>query len=238
MLRLEDSRREAAVRDGSLSGTVRIACFRSIGTHLLPHVVEALAQRHPQLRVEIDDSCEQRADVTAALQDGLAEIGVAQLPLAGTLASIPYLHDDYGLVVPAAMALPDHAGPGWPALGALPFIGLACTGAAEILARCRAAGFTPEPARTLSNDTSIAAMVGRGMGHSILPRLAIFPQASDVRIRPLPLPSPALARRQLAIAALPDVIRLPRLRAVVASLRQRRLAAIPPAVQAGTLGAE
>ncbi|KFI08866.1 hypothetical protein JN27_01565 [Massilia sp. BSC265] len=232
MLRLEDSLREVALLDDGLSGTVRIACFRSIGTHLLPHVLEALAQRHPQLRVEIDDSCEQRADVTAALQGGLAEVGIAQLPLAGTLASTPYLHDDYVLVVPAALAPPSGPSPCWPELGALPFIGLACTGAAEILARCRAAGFGSDPARTLSNDTSIAAMVGRGMGYSILPRLASFPEPPDVRILPLPIP----ARRQFAIAALPDVMRLPRVRAVVRALRERKLAAATQAGRAGIIG--
>ena len=95
MLRLEAGLVEAATAGGSLTGTVRIACFRSIGTHLLPHVVEALARAHPGLHIEIDDSCAQRADVTNALHDGLAEIGIAQLPLAGALASRPYLHDDY-----------------------------------------------------------------------------------------------------------------------------------------------
>lgn len=229
MLRLEAGLREAASLGGGLSGTVRIACFRSVGTHLLPHVVEALAQRHPELRVEIDDSCEQRADVGAALQDGLAEVGIAQLPLAGTLAAYPYLHDDYVMVVPAALQPPQAAANGWPALGALPFIGLSCSGAAEILARCRAAGFAAEPDRLLANDTSIAAMVGRGMGYSILPRLATFPEPREVRILPLPIP----ARRQFAIAALPDVMRTPRVRAVVRALRERRLAALTQAGRAG-----
>lgn len=233
MLRLEAGLRDAARSEGGLSGSVRIACFRSVGTHLLPHVVEALAQRHPQLHVEIDDSCEQRADVAAALQDGLAEIGIAQLPLAGTLASYPYLHDDYVLVVPNALSLP-RGDQGWPALDGLPFIGLSCSGAAEILARCRAAGFAAEPARLLANDTSIAAMVGRGMGYSILPRLATFPEPPDVRILPLPIP----ARRQFAIAALPDVMRTPRVRAVVRALRERRLAAVTQAGRAGVVAWE
>jgi DNA-binding transcriptional LysR family regulator len=231
MLRLEAGLREAATAGSALSGSVRIACFRSVGTHLLPHVVEALARRHPQLRVEIDDSCEQRADVTAALQDGLAEIGIAQLPLAGTLASYPYLHDDYVLVVPGALALARDAG-GWPALGAMPFIGLRCTGATEILARCREAGFSPIPGRTLANDTSIAAMVGRGMGYSILPRLATFPEPLEVATLPLPIP----ARRQFAIAALPDVMRTPAVRAVVRALRDRSLAAATQASRAGIIG--
>lgn len=233
MLRLESGLREAALADGGLAGTVRIACFRSIGTHLLPHVLEALAQRHPQLQVEIDDSCEQRSEVTAALQDGVADIGIAQLPLAAALASYPYLHDDYVLVVPAALARARDAS-AWPALGALPFIGLACAGAQEILARCRAAGFAPAPARTLSNDTSIAAMVGRGMGYAILPRLAIFPEPPGVATLPLPIP----ARRQFAIAALPDVMRRPAVRAVVRTLRERRLAELTQAGRAGIIGWE
>jgi DNA-binding transcriptional LysR family regulator len=114
MLRLEDSLRAAAAATEGLSGTVRIACFRSVGTHLLPHVLEALAQRHPQLRVEIDDSCEQRADVTSALQDGLAEIGIAQLPLAGALASRPTCTTTtYWSSLPRWRwrAVPDPAGP-------------------------------------------------------------------------------------------------------------------------------
>lgn len=235
MLRLEAGLREAAQADGALAGTVRIACFRSIGTHLLPHVVEALARAHPQLHVEIDDSCEERTDVSAALQDGVAEIGIAQLPLAAALASHPYLHDDYVLVLPASLPLPPDGlldAAGWPPIGALSFIALACTGAAEILARCRAAGFSLEPGRTLSNDTSIAAMVGRGMGYSILPRLATFPESPDVRILPLPIP----ARRQFAIAALPDVMRQPAVRAVVRALRDRRLAAATQAGQTGIIG--
>lgn len=232
MLRLEAGLREAALAGDGLRGSVRIACFRSIGTHLLPHVLEALAQAHPQLHVEIDDSCEQRADINGALQDGLAEIGIAQLPLAATLASHPYLHDDYVLVVPGTLPLPGDGFPGWPALGALPFIGLACSGATEILARCHAAGFAPEPSRLLSNDTSIAAMVGRGMGYSILPRLATFPEPPDVRVLPLPIP----ARRQFAIAALPDVMRQPAVRAVVRALRDRSLAAVTQAGRAGIIG--
>lgn len=74
------------------------------------------------------------------------------------------------------------------------------------------------------------------MGYSILPRLASFPETPDVRILPLPLPLPTMARRQFAIAALPDVMRLPRVRAVVRALRERRLAAVTQAGRAGIIG--
>ncbi len=229
MLRLEADLLDTVGAGSALRGTVRIACFRSIGTHLLPHVVEALAQAHPGLHVEIDDSCEERRDVTDALRAGRAELGIAQLPLDASLASRPYLSDDYVLVLPAALPLDEARG--WPAVGALPFIQLGCSGAAAILARCRAAGFAPEPGRSLANDTSIAAMVGRGMGYAILPRLSTFPEPAEVRTVPLPIP----ARRQFAIAALPDVMRQPAVRAVVRSLQDRTLAARTQAGRAGII---
>lgn len=232
MLRLEADLLASMRGASGMRGTVRIACFRSVGTHLLPHAVEALARAHPGLHVDIDDSCEERGDVGAALRAGRAEIGIAQLPLEGGLEARPYLFDDYVMVVPAA--LPVDGRQGWPEFGALPFIQLGCSGAAAILARCREAGFTAQAARTLANDTSIAAMVGRGLGYSILPRLSIFPEPGDVKVLPLPIP----ARRQFAIAALPEVMRQPAVRAVVRTLRDRTVAARTQAGQAGVVNWE
>lgn len=213
-----------------LRGQVRIACFRSVGTHLLPHALEALAHAYPGIAVEVDDGCEERADVTDALLDGRADLGIAQLPLAAGLASMPWLHDDYMLVLPAALRL--EAGDGWPAPGALPFIRLGCTGADAILARCRAAGFAPEASRTLANDTSIAAMVARGMGYSILPRLATFPEPQGVRVLPLPIP----ARRQFAIAGRRERFHEPAVQAVARTLRERAVVRRTAAWRANIVG--
>lgn len=213
MLRLEASLAEVA-RDGrELAGQVRIACFRSVGTHLLPHAVEALAREYPGIRVDIDDSCEERAHVTDALRARRAEIGIAQLPVPDEFVTYPWVYDHYRLVVPAGAAPRANEVP------ALPFIGLACSGAAELLARYRAAGFGAEPSRLLANDTSIAAMIGRGMGYSILPELSIYPKPDDVAMLPLPIAS----RREFAIAGLPDTMRSPAVKAVVRFLRDKRI---------------
>jgi DNA-binding transcriptional LysR family regulator len=230
MLRLEGSLFDAA-RDGrELAGQVRIACFRSVGTHLLPHALEALAQQYPGIRVDIDDSCNERNDVTDALREGRADLGVAQLPLEGDLVSQPWLHDAYMLVAPASFK---PAGPfAWPQLDGLPFIQLGCSGAAAILERCRAAGFSAEPSRTLANDTSIAAMVGRGMGYSILPRLATFPEPDDVRTIALPFPAP----RHLVLAGSAEMARSPAIKTIVRFLRDKRIVAKTRAWQAGLLG--
>lgn len=229
MLRIEASLLETARDCGALAAHVRIACFRSVGTHLLPHAIEALAREYPGIRIDIDDSCEERDDVTQAVREGRADIGIAHLPASEDLVATPYLNDSYALVVPASLKL--NAPVAWRELDALPFIALACSGAAAILARCRAAGFSAEPGRTMSNDTSIAALVGRGLGYSILPRLATFPAPDDVRIVDLPLP----ARREFALVGRPETMRLQAVQVVTRFLRDQRIHAKTKAFKAGII---
>jgi DNA-binding transcriptional LysR family regulator len=232
MLRLEGSLLDVAREGRELAGQVRIACFRSVGTHLMPYAVEALAHEYPAIRVDIDDSCEVRTDVTRALADGRADIGIAQLPVEGDVMTQPYLRDEYMFVLPASHQL--DAGGGWPRVGALPFIALDCSGAAAIIERCRDAGFAVEPGRILANHTSVAAMIGRGMGYSILPRLSTFPEPDEVRTLPLPIP----ARREFVIAARADALRTPAVKAVVRFLRDKQVVAKTKAYRAGIVSWE
>lgn len=229
MLRIETSLLETARDCGALAAHVRIACFRSVGTHLLPHAIEALAHEYPGIRIDIDDSCEERDEVTQTVRDGRADIGIAHLPAGEELVAKPYLSDAYVLVVPASFRL--DAPVAWRQLDALPFIALACSGAAAMLARCRAAGFSAEPGRIMSNDTSIAALVGRGLGYSILPRLATFPAPDDVRIIDLPLP----ARREFALVGTPEAMRSQPVQVVTRFLRDQRILAKTKAFKAGII---
>ena len=230
MLRLEANLIEVARPDAALAGSVRVACFRSVGTHLLPHALEALAHEYPSIRIDIDDSCGEREDVTEAVRLGRADIGIAQLPVAEAFTARPYLQDAYVLVVPASFRIERPFR--WEQLDALPFIALSCSGASAMLERCRAAGFTAEPGRTLSNDTSIAALVARGMGFSILPRLATFPEPDEVRVIDLPIP----AQRQFAIAGLPETMRSSLVQLVTRFLLDRRIVAKTKAFRAGVVG--
>jgi DNA-binding transcriptional LysR family regulator len=229
MLHLEDSLRASARETASIEGRVRVACFRSIGTHLLPYAAEALATRHPGLVLDIDDGCNDRLEVIDALRAGRADVGIAQLPVEDGFVVHPYVADDYMLVVPAARHFDVPVT--WDQLDGLPFIRLGCSGADAILARCRAAGLDAPAARTLGNDTSIAAMVARGMGWSILPRLATFPEDDEVRVLPLPIP----ARRQFALAGPRAAMASRAVKALLDVLRDRRLLAATRADQAGIL---
>lgn len=229
MLRLEASLLDTARDCGALCAHLRIACFRSVGTHLLPHALEALALDYPGIRIDIDDGCEERDDVTRAVREGRADIGIAHLPAGDGLVTRPWLHDAYVLVAPASARL--SAPLSWNQLDALPFIALSCSGAGAILERCRAAGFSAQPGRTLANDTSIMGMVGRGMGFSILPRLAAFPPPDDVRIHELPL----AALREFAVVGLADTMRTQAAQVVTRFLRDRQILARTKAFRAGVV---
>jgi DNA-binding transcriptional LysR family regulator len=231
MLHLEQDLRASAGADGAraLSGQVRVACFRSIGTHLLPYAAEALAAACPGVVLEIDDGYLGRDALLEALRERRADIAVAQLPLGRGLAGLPWLHDDYVLVLPAGRPVLQPFS--WRQLEGLPMIQLACPGADEVLERCRAAGLAVRAQHRLANDTSIAAMVARGMGFSIMPRLAVFPEPEGVHILALPIP----ARRSFALAGDAAAMRRPEVAAVLKILRSRKMVERTKAWQAGVL---
>jgi DNA-binding transcriptional LysR family regulator len=230
MLQLEQGLRGSAADEESLSGVVRVACFRSVGTHLLPYAAEALAAAHPGVVLDIDDSHLDRDALQAALSEGRTDIAIAQLPVERAFTALPWLHDDYVLVLPAGRRIAQPLC--WDQLDGLPFLQLACPGADEVLTRCRAAGLAVRSGRRLANDTSIAAMVARGMGWSIMPRLAVFPEAEGVRTLALPIP----ARRSFALAGEAAAIRRPEVAAVLKILRSRKMVERTAAWQAGVLG--
>lgn len=212
-----------------LTGRLRLASFRSVSTHLLPPVLAALALDHPGIRVDVDDSFEERDALAQALRDGRADVAIAQLPVGSGLVTRPYVADDYVLVAPRSLALP--APFCWAQLDGLPYLQLDCAGARDMAARCRDAGFSARAERTLATDSAIAALIARGLGYSFLPRLAIHPLPDGVQVRPLPV----AARRQFVIAALPEMARQPACAMVMRYLGQARLQQDSAAHRAGLL---
>ncbi|WP_019588578.1 LysR family transcriptional regulator [Deinococcus apachensis] len=189
-------------------GTVRVACFRSVATHLLPAVLQHLAAEHPLVRVEVDDGCLEREDVERAVLSGQADLGIAHLPVSGRLQVWPLASDPYVLVVPEALDLPPQ--PSWEELSAVPYIALHCSGARGVTEACARNGFRHQAAMQLREDSSILGLVGRGAGFSILPRLAVEPLPAGVALRPLPVEQ----RRPLGAVLMPGVGRRPAVRAL------------------------
>lgn len=182
-------------------GHVRIACFRSAGAHLLPHVLEALANDHPGIQVDVNDGCADYQDILAAVRQGLADIGLTREDRFDDLVCHRVARDAYVLVLPAGVPISTPLD--WRQLANLPFIRSQNPGATWIIEQCRAAGLPLKPARSLVSDSGILAMVGRGMGFSIFPQLATFPTPPGIRVHPLPI----AAHRPIALIMTADAAR-------------------------------
>ncbi|MDP9065020.1 MAG: LysR family transcriptional regulator, partial [Pseudomonadota bacterium] len=105
MLRLEQDLRGTTRDLRAIAARLRVACFRSVATHLLPHALEALGHEYPNIRVEIDDGCTDREEVTERVSTRAAELGIAQLPVANEFVVQSYVHDAYVVIVPTRLGL-------------------------------------------------------------------------------------------------------------------------------------
>ncbi len=153
ILRIADSVIPSAQEDSEVVGQVRLACFRSIATHLLPHAMEALAREHPGIQVEIDDSCVDSLDVNRTVEEGRAEIGISSFQIGKHLVQHAYLHDAYVLLMPTAFKL--RGAISWEQLEGMSYIESISISSNLAYEQCRRAGFKAVPSRRLVNESGI-----------------------------------------------------------------------------------
>lgn len=238
-----------AVQDsGSLKGLLRIAAPRSVATHLLPPVLADFRYRHPGVQFQIVDAdhsltnTQGKASGEALLLAGEADLGILHLPISGPLLTWPFYSDDYVLVVPERQ---DRAVPSGPARWSditdhplmLPASGDNCN--LLVHAYLREHGQVLPPVIEVENDSVTLGMVAHGLGHAILPRLAVLPLPPGLRTLALPV----TLQRELHVAVLPARASLPIIAAMTSSLRQSvaqspvaepPLAALPRNPESGT----
>jgi DNA-binding transcriptional LysR family regulator len=234
----------SAVQDtGNLKGLLRIAAPRSVATHLLPPVLAAFRSRHPDVQFQIldaDHSLEGAPGGSASGGSGEAllisrhaDIGIVHLPVHLSLMTWPFYTDDYVLVVPEVKGLREaHSFPEERGLAAgtlnqaswadvtghtlmLPSAGDNC----NILVHSYLSEHHQPmpPVVEVENDSVTLGMVAHGLGHTILPRLAVLPLPAGLCLLRLPV----ALQRSLSVAVLPARASLPIIAAMTASLRQR-----------------
>lgn len=217
MLHIGQSMMESLQHGRSLGGRVRIACFRSAGTYLIPPALEALAREYPQIQVEVNDDFPDYSEIASHVKQGLADIGVIRATAHTGLVSLPFVHDDYVLVLPASAKISHPLD--WNQLADLPFIQLSAPGMQQVIKLCRANGFTNAPERKQANESGIVGLVAEGLGFSILPRLSIFPEPPEVKICDLPM----TFQRNLAFIVSADCSRDETIRTVLRFIRDKQL---------------
>jgi DNA-binding transcriptional LysR family regulator len=231
ILRIAEAIPAAAAGDITVSAQVRIACFRSVGTHLLPAVLEALARRHPGIQVDVDDSADGHSSaIVKAVEQGRADIGIARRSDDDRLVQLRYLHDVYAAVVPSGVKLVNP--PAWKRFDGLNYIQPQNPDGTTTLERCRAAGYEGKASRRMTNDLGILAMVARGLGFTIMPRLASYPVPAGAKLAGIPID----LKRELALYMSEDSARLKAVKIVSQFLRDKKLIALTDVYRAGGIG--
>ena len=208
----------AAARD-PLAGTLSLGCVPTIGPYLMPRLMPHLRERFPCLRLHL------REELTDSLKAGLAtgrlDLILAALPYdLGDVAFAPLVTDGYALACPR----------GHPLANAEMLTGEDLRGREVLLLepghclqRHALSAFDglelkQHPGVAATSLPTLTAMVGAGLGVTLLPHLAIeagVAEGQDVSLKPLEGARPreiVLAWRKddprdVAFAALADAIR-------------------------------
>jgi DNA-binding transcriptional LysR family regulator len=202
---LEVIGQKAQMAKGLQAGQVRVAGFRSVATHILPAVIEQFRKQYPGISVTIDEfSHFHRAE--EALRQGRADVAFSYLPTADEFDAWELLRDEYVVLLPpAARSLPQQLT--WEHLAQFPLIQTPLgDGCRYNLDAYLARHHQNIPiAYEVREDSTIVSMVRRGLGASIMARLAAEPIPEDVVVAALPEPF----ERVLGVLVLADSLQPP-----------------------------
>ncbi|MHC1559614.1 LysR family transcriptional regulator [Actinomycetospora sp. C-140] len=177
----------AAHRSGDVGGTLRFAGFSSAAAVVVPRALDLLRDEYPALRVHLRESEPARSfDLLAADDTDIAVVvATPSIPPASDAAFDQHQLVDEPLDI---LVGPDHPLVGRDVVGlgdlaAEPWI-CGNTGRAYhqlVTLACTTAGFAPDIAHYADEWDTGAALVARGFGVALVPRLADLPAHHDTR---------------------------------------------------------
>lgn len=206
VLQLLESMQQKANLDRSLqTGQVRVACVRSIATHILPQVIAQFREKLPQINVVIDEY-DRYAEVEQALRESRADVGFTALPTAPEFDTWELFRDEFVALFP-----PDSLNPllplTWEQLAKFPMI-LNLRSQKHnrsIIDHLAEFAQTPKVDYEVREDSTVLSMVKQGLGATIMARLAAEPIPDTIQVKSLPVP----LERVIGVTTLADAI-LPR----------------------------
>jgi DNA-binding transcriptional LysR family regulator len=212
---LDELINEAERAKGVQGGTVRIASFRSVATHVLPRAIARLHRRYPTITITIAEK-DEMYQLRQALMQGEVDVCVAEIIDGNEFESMHIFDDDYVALLPPKVGLLD-AQLAIADLHANPVIASSHGSCASRIHKQLQALEPPlDLAYRIRHDSSMVGMVQQGLGIAILPRLAAEPVPEDVRICRLPFP----LSRPIGASILKDALHTPALYAFLDALRE------------------
>lgn len=218
---------EEIIKDANLArslqgGQVRISAFRSVSTHILPEVIAQFYRRFPEIAVDITEHLDDLA-IEEDLRKGRADIGFVERSISDEFETWELLRDEFVALLPPSFE-PTGTMLSWEQLSSYPLIMNTDSDKLDepIHLHCSEFGITLHIAYQVRSDSTIVSMVARGLGATIIPRLAAEPIPKEVQVYSLPVP----LFRVIKIAVLANALQVPAVFAFLDLLRKADL--LPP----------
>lgn len=218
MQHLNLMQQEANLHRGLQGGTVRVASFRSVATHVLPKVIAQFRALHPDVTVTIIERPDY-LDVEQCLREGRADVGVTYLPTGEEFEAWELLRDDYLVLLPPTTIVRGSSIT-WEELAKLPLVQIPCLPCARMLHEyLKTVPLSMNTACDIQEDSTIVGMVVQNLGAAILPQLAAEPIPTEIIVRKLPTP----LQRVIGAAVLSSALHIPAVFAFLEVLRTLNL---------------
>lgn len=199
---------------GLQGGTVRIAAFRSIVTHVLAEAIARLRDRHPSIQIDLME-VDELYQLKQALIQGRVDVCVAEMLTGQEFETIHILDDEYIALVPPQYGLRD-AQLTLQDLQAYPLICSSYDSCSfRVHDELRKLDPTLRVAYRIRHDSSITSMVQQGLGIALLAELASRPIPEGVRVCRLPFTT----ARFIGASLLQDALHSPAVYAFLDALR-------------------
>jgi len=166
----------ARAAQSGLTGRFRLGVIPTIAPYMLPSMIHALGQSHPQLDLQIRETMTPR--LVQELEDGRLDAAILALPLdTPALTAVPLFAEDFVLVRPIG-----DAGKPIPASDQLRDMRLLLLEEGhcfrdQALAYCNIQSARPWDGLDGSSLSTLVQMVGAGMGITLLPDMAVRVEA-------------------------------------------------------------
>ncbi|GAA2129827.1 LysR family transcriptional regulator [Kitasatospora kazusensis] len=204
---------------GTVTGTLRIAAFRSAAAHVLPAVLARLAARHPGLVPRVRIVREVGRGTAGEVADGRADLGIATLDASAApppgLVSGRLFEESYALVHPAGHARPH----------GLPLVDWDENCGSYTRDWWSRQDWIPAARVNVEDDIATLSMVAQGLGMSIVPRSALIGVPPGVAVTDL---GPQAPTRLVGYVTTPELARAVGVRALI---RELRSAVLPPGLE-------
>ena len=160
-------RQQAAALRAPEAGLVRIGAFTSVAVHWLPGILKEFQRRWPAVEIRLLNGDYQ--DVNTWLTEGSVDLGFLTLPTALGCRTVPLMEDPLLAVLPPEHPLAARDAVNLRDLEGESFISLLEGSNQDARRALEAAGISPAVRYVTKDDYAIIAMVGQGLGVSIMP---------------------------------------------------------------------